>query len=87
MYGQERGKLICRICQAQRKSASSAKDAFCNASSVRARIGGLLTVLQTRGAGAQPAIFNFADGSLPAAQAFGKEHRLVSRAQARKLAD
>ena len=23
--------MICRICQAQRKSASSAKDAFCNA--------------------------------------------------------
>ena len=34
--------MICRICQAQRKSAPSAKDAFCNASSVRDRMGGFL---------------------------------------------
>ena len=34
--------MICRIFQAQRKSAPSAKDAFCNASSVRDRMGGFL---------------------------------------------
>ncbi len=72
MYGQERGKLICRICQAQRKSASSAKDAFCNANGVFARMGGFFAILRTRFAGAQPAIFNSADRSPQSAQAFGK---------------
>ena len=72
MYGQERGKLICRICQAQRKSASSAKDAFCNANGVFARMGGFFAILRTRFACAQPAIFNSADRSPQSAQIFGK---------------
>ena len=64
--------MICRICQAQRKSASSAKDAFCNANGVFARMGGFFAILRTRFACAQPAIFNSADRSPQSAQIFGK---------------
>ena len=64
--------MICRICQEQRKSASSAKDAFCNANGVFARMGGFFAILRTRFACTQPAIFNSADRSPQSAQIFGK---------------
>ena len=86
MYGQERGKLICRICQVQRKSASSAKDAFCNANGVFAR---RADFLQYCGRALRARSLRFLIPQIEALKArrYLAKHQLALLAQARKLAD